>query len=269
MIVFISNNIFYTIYYNLFCKCFHEKFTQPAIYGILYKMREQRIHDLIYRVAGPDMTDPRDSAAYLLNLGEPVLIDCGSGFAFNHVLQNIEKTGFDPAQIKNLILTHCHVDHIGGAHLFKSRFKTSLIMHHLDADIVERADQIHTAAFCFDIEFQPLYIDKKITGKKTTLRFGDRELVSLHTPGHTPGSISLYIDIDGTRVLFVQDIGAPLLKDFDCDPAAWVQSIQKLLALDADILCDGHSGAYGPKKNVKRYLDFCVKSQVQQGRISL
>ena len=232
-------------------------------------MRQQRIHDLIYRVAGPDMTDPRDSAVYLLDLGEPVLIDCGSGFAYDRVIQNIERAGFDPAQIKNLILTHCHVDHIGGAHLFKSRFKTSLIMHRLDADIVERADQIHTAAFCFNIEFQPLRIDTKITGSKESLHFGDYELIALHTPGHTPGSISLYIDIDDTRVLFAQDIGAPLLKDFDCDPSAWVKSIQKLFALDADILCDGHSGAFAPKKNVKRYLDFCVKSQAQQGYIDL
>jgi hypothetical protein len=40
-----------------------------------------------------------------------------------------------------------------------------------------------------------------------------------------------------------------------------MQSVEKLFALDADILCDGHSGAYGPKKNVKRYLDACVASQ--------
>jgi glyoxylase-like metal-dependent hydrolase (beta-lactamase superfamily II) len=230
-------------------------------------MRKQRIHDLIYRVAGPDMTDPRDSAVYLLDLGEPVLIDCGSGFAFDRVIQKIEEAGFDPAQIKNIILTHCHVDHIGGAHLFKSHFGSRLLMHELDAKIVEKADQLLTAAFCFNINFEHLHIETKITKEKESLRFGNYELISLHTPGHTPGSISLYLDIDGTRVLFAQDIGAPLLKDYDCDPAAWVESIQKLFALDADMLCDGHSGAYGPKKNVRRYLELCVKSQAQQGYI--
>ena len=140
-------------------------------------------------------------------------------------------------------------------------------MHELDAGIVEKGDQRLTAAFCFNITFQPLIIETKIVEEKESLRFGDYELISLHTPGHTPGSISLYIDIDDTRILFAQDIGAPLLKDFDCDPSAWMESIQKLFALDADILCDGHSGAYGPKKNVKRYLEFCVKSQAQQGYI--
>jgi glyoxylase-like metal-dependent hydrolase (beta-lactamase superfamily II) len=232
-------------------------------------MRQQRIHDIVHRVAGPDMTDPRDSAVYLLDLGEPVLIDCGSGFAFNRVIQNIERAGFDPAQIKNIILTHCHLDHIGGAHLFKSRFGSRLFMHELDAMIVERGDQRLTAAFCFNITFQPLFVETKITEEKESLHFGDYELISLHTPGHTPGSISPYIDIDGTRILFAQDIGAPLLKDYDCDPAAWMKSIQKLFALNADILCDGHSGAYASKKNVKRYLDVCVKSQAQQGYVNL
>ena len=213
------------------------------------------------------MTDPRDSAVYLLDLREPVLIDCGSGFAFNSILQNIEGAGFDPAQIKNIILTHCHVDHIGGAHLFKSRFGSRLLMHELDATIAEKADQRLTAALCFNINFEPLHIDMTLTKEEEILSFGKFELVSLHTPGHTPGSISLYIDIDDTRILFAQDIGAALLKDFDCDPDAWTRSIRKLFALDADILCDGHSGAYGPKKTVKRYLELCVKSQVQQGYI--
>lgn len=246
-----------------------KNFTRYSIYGILYTMRQQKIHDRIHRVAGPDMTDPRDSAVYLVDLGEPVLIDCGSGFAFHHVIENVGEAGFDPADIKNLILTHCHVDHIGGAHLFKSHFKSSLVMHELDADIVEKGDQIHTAAFCFNIKFQPLHIDKIITEEKESLRFGDYDLVSIHTPGHTPGSISLYLDIDDTRILFAQDIGAPLLKDFNCDPSAWIVSIKKLFALDADILCDGHSGAYGPKKNVRRYLEYCVRSQAQQGYINI
>jgi hypothetical protein len=67
------------------------------------------------------------------------------------------------------------------------------------------------------------------------------------------------------RVLFAQDIGAPLLKEFDCDPKAWLSSIQTLFALEADILCDGHSGAYGPKRVVKEYLEYCLRAQYQNG----
>ena len=224
-----------------------------------------KIQDRIYRVTGPDMTDRRDSFSYLLDLGEPVLIDCGLGFGFRQTLQNIEEAGFDPAAVKNLILTHCHVDHVGAAALFRSHLGTKLTMHALDTSIVERGDQMRTAAFCFEIDFARLPIDNRLTEEQQVLAFGDFELVCLHTPGHTPGSISLYIDMDGTRTVFVQDIGAPLLTDFECDPAAWKKSMKKLLALDADVVCDGHSGVYSTKRNVKRYFQACIASQKRHG----
>ena len=71
---------------------------------------------------------------------------------------------------------------------------------------------------------------------------GDENVSFLHTPGHTPGSISPYVDADGKRILFGQDLAAPLLAEYDCDPEAWRRSMERLLELKADVLCDGHSG---------------------------
>jgi len=229
----------------------------------------QQITDSIYRVCGPDLSDARDGFAYLLDVGELALIDCGSGVGFQRTVQNIERLGFKPETIKTIILTHCHVDHSGGAHLFRSHFGSQLIMHALDATIIERADTRLTAAFCFDIDPQPLCVDTKLAGDSGRLRIGRQELHWIHTPGHTPGSVSVYMDIDGKKTLFVQDIAAPLLKEFDCDPDAWMESIQTLFALEADMLCDGHSGAYTPKSKVVKYLEYCVASQYQQGYIKL
>jgi len=231
-------------------------------------MRPQQITDIIWRVGGPDMTSGRDSAVYLLDLGGPVLIDCGSGHGFDRMIDNIGKAGFNPDDLKTLIMTHCHADHIGGATLLKSRFGTKFIIHEKDAEIVERGDIRLTASFCFGVDFKPLPVDKKLEGGSGTLRFGAYDLNWVHTPGHTPGSISLYLDTGGQRILFAQDIGAPLLKEFDCDPPAWLESIQKLFALEADILCDGHSGAYGPKNVVREYLEYCLASQYKQGYIT-
>lgn len=214
------------------------------------------------------MTSGRDCAVYLLDLGGPVLIDCGSGHGFERMIGNIVKAGFDPGSLKDLIMTHCHADHIGAAPLFRSRFGTKLIIHEKDAEIIERGDIRLTASFCFDVDFKPLSADKQIEGASGTLKFGAYDLNWVHTPGHTPGSISLYLDKDGERILFAQDIGAPLLKEFDCDPAAWLNSIQKLFSLEADIICDGHSGAYGPKNVVREYLEYCLDSQYRQGYIT-
>ncbi len=214
------------------------------------------------------MTERRDCAVYLVDIGGPVLIDCGAGYGLDRMVDNIAKAGFNPEDLKNLVMTHCHADHIGAAPLFRERFDTKLIMHEKDADIVERGDVRLTASFCFDVDFKPLPVDTRLKGEAGTLHFGPQDLKWIHTPGHTPGSISLYMDVKGERILFAQDIGAPLLAEFDCDPSAWLTSIQKLFALKADILCDGHSGAYGPKNVVEEYLEYCLASQYRQGYIT-
>lgn len=230
-------------------------------------MKPKKITEEIYQIGGASISDARDCSIYLLDLGELVLVDSGLGMGFHKLVRNIEFLGLKPSNISTAILTHCHVDHIGGAHLFREHFGTRLIMHTLDARIVERADTRLTAAFCFDIDFQPLLIDVKLNDEEEYLYFGNHRIVCLHTPGHTPGSLSLYLDTGGKRVLFAQDICAPLLKDFDCDPTAWINSVKKLFALDAHILCDGHSGAYGPKNIVKQYLQYCIDSQRQMGHL--
>jgi glyoxylase-like metal-dependent hydrolase (beta-lactamase superfamily II) len=231
-------------------------------------LEPKKITEEIYRIGGSDITSAKDCAVYLLDLDELVLIDIGSGEGFDRLFDNIEKAGFRPQDISTMILTHCHVDHIGGASAFRERFGTHLTMHDLDAKIVEAADTRLTAAFCFNIDFHPLVVDAKLFGEKGIITIGRHQLYWLRTPGHTPGSISVYVDIDGKRVLFPQDIAAPLLKEFDCDPDAWMESINKLFALDADILCDGHSGAYGPKSVVKEYLEYCIDSQRKMGYIT-
>lgn len=228
-------------------------------------MRSKKVIEKIYQVGGATLSDSRDCAVYLLDLGELVLIDSGLGMGFDRMTRNIESIGFDPGRISTVIATHCHVDHVGGAALFQERFGSRLAMHAEDAKIVGRADQRLTAAFCFNIDFQPLRVDLTIQGEEESLVFGEHKVVCLHTPGHTPGSLSAYLDMDGLRILFAQDIGAPLLKEFNCDPAVWMKSVEKLLALDADILCDGHSGAYGPKNVVEQYLQYCIDSQRQGG----
>jgi glyoxylase-like metal-dependent hydrolase (beta-lactamase superfamily II) len=228
-------------------------------------MRSKKVTEKIYQVGGATLSDSRDCTVYLLDLGELVLIDSGLGTGFERMTRNIESIGFDPARISTVIVTHCHVDHVGGAALFQERFGARIVMHAEDAKIVGRGDQTLTAAFCFKIDFQPLHVDVEMQGEEESLAFGDRKVVCVHTPGHTPGSLSAYLDMDGLRILFAQDIGAPLLKEFNCDPAAWMKSIQRLLALDADIICDGHSGAYGPKDVVEQYLEYCIDTQRQGG----
>jgi glyoxylase-like metal-dependent hydrolase (beta-lactamase superfamily II) len=227
--------------------------------GLLSKMQTQ-----IFKIAGPDLTDYRDCNVYLIAADGLVMIDSGFGANPEALVDNIRDAGCDPADLKAVVLTHCHMDHIRGAAWFREHYGAPIIMHELDAKVVERGDNRLTAAFCFEVHFEPLSVDGKLTGEEGSLDVGGGEIRWLHTPGHSAGSIAIYMDSGGSRILFGQDIGAPLLTDFECDPAAWFVSMEKLLALEADVLCDGHSGVYQPRKSVRRYIEHFVKLRRQE-----
>ncbi|MBP1697936.1 MAG: beta-lactamase domain protein [Deltaproteobacteria bacterium] len=97
----------------------------------------------------------------------------------------------------------------------------------------------------------------KLNSSDEILTFEKQTIVCLHTPGHTPGSISIIVDKDGKRLLFAQDIHGPLLKEFGSNLTEYDRSTQKLLDLNADILCEGHFGIYPTKKQVKEYIRSC------------
>jgi glyoxylase-like metal-dependent hydrolase (beta-lactamase superfamily II) len=210
----------------------------------------------VYLIGGSGITSADDAAIYLIDFaGDLVMIDAGAGRSSSQIVRNIEMLGFNPAAISNLVLTHCHIDHIGSAPFFKKQYSTNILIHELDAKAVESGDSRKTAANWYSTTFPPMAVDRKLKGEHEILKFGQEELHCLHTPGHTPGSISLYLDREGKRILFGQDIHGPFHKDFDSDIKEWKKSMQKLLALDADILCEGHFGIFYSKERVRSYIE--------------
>jgi len=217
-------------------------------------MKPYEITKDIFIVGGPDITDGRDGCVYLMNIEELILIDTGAGWSVENIIGNIKKLGFDPKNLVKIILTHCHIDHIGGVPEIQKRFGSKIYIHELDAPPLETGDPILTAAKWYQTSFPPTQIDVKFNFPEEILKSGEQKIVCLHTPGHTPGSICIYLDKDGKRILFGQDLHGPLLSEFGSNLEDYGRSTKKLLDLDADILCEGHFGIYKTKKDVKKYI---------------
>jgi len=219
-----------------------------------------RIAEGIYLIGGPNLTRSEDAAAYVIDFsGELVMIDAGAGRSARMLAGNIEEAGLDPGRITHLILTHCHIDHIGAAPCFRDKYGCRLVAHELDAGAIEEGDPVMTAANWYETEFPPTPIDIKISGPEHSFRFQDRELLCIHTPGHTPGSISVFLERDGRKVLFGQDIHGPFLPSFGSDINVWRQSMEKLLALEPDILCEGHFGIFRSRASAEAYIKKYMK----------
>jgi len=182
-----------------------------------------------------------------------VLIDAGMGL---DMLRQIDFHGIRFEDIRHCILTHCHIDHTGiCAELSRELPDIRFYAHELDAaPIEEPGHDERTAASWYGVRFEPVKLYQKFCSD-TFLRLGRYVFNCIHTPGHTPGSISVLVESDGKKILFGQDLHGPFNESFLSDLKAYQLSMQKLLDLKADILCDGHFGIFQPGSRVIQYIE--------------
>jgi glyoxylase-like metal-dependent hydrolase (beta-lactamase superfamily II) len=211
----------------------------------------------VYIVGGADLSHPYDCSVYLVDGGEEmVLIDTGAGEGFELIVDNIRSVGLRPDKLKAVIATHSHIDHIGALFRFREEYGVEVIAHELDTEAIESG--VGSGAGYYGVRYRPCKVDVVLRGTEETVRCGHHDLKVIHIPGHTPGSIAVYLDA-GSRVLFGQDVHGPyFLKGSNTDQAKI--SLRRLADLDADILCEGHFGVYEPKEEVRRYIEGHLRS---------
>jgi glyoxylase-like metal-dependent hydrolase (beta-lactamase superfamily II) len=215
-------------------------------------MKPFKVCKSVYAIGGSELSHPYDCSVYLLvGNDELVVIDSGAGHSFDRLVSNMESLGFKAEDIVAVIATHAHIDHIGALYWFREKFGAQVIAHGLEARAIETGKGI--GAEFYDMTYQPCQVDIRLNGPEEVLRLGGYELKAVHIPGHTPGSIAVYVDIE-ERVLFGQDVHGPYFLP-GSDTAQARISLQKLIDLKADILCEGHFGIYQPASEVKRYIE--------------
>lgn len=209
----------------------------------------------IHQVGGYELTAPEDAAIYLVNFdGRAALIDAGSGRAVDRLFANIQAAGVELTQIEYLLLTHCHFDHTGGARAVRERLGCPVVAHELDAPYIEQGDNVVTAAAWYGAALSPCTVDRKLTWSEEDIDLGGRTLTAIHIPGHSPGSVAYLTVSEGQKVVFAQDVHGPLHPDLLSDRTDYLASLELLLDLDADILCEGHYGVFRGKRAVSGFI---------------
>jgi hydroxyacylglutathione hydrolase len=168
--------------------------------------------------------------------GEAVVIDPGD--EIGRIQDILEKHHL---RVKAIIITHAHIDHIGGAQKLKALTGAPVYMNFNDRELY---DHIDTQAQWLGVP-TPAKTDIDVNAREgESLTLGPAEFHVLDTPGHTQGSISVWIPAENKLVagdtLFLDSIGRTDLPGGDSRQI--LQSIHdKLLPLDdAVIVIPGH-----------------------------
>ena len=193
---------------------------------------------------------------YLINEKHPILIDTGLSMCLNGVLEDINNDGLDPDTIELIISTHSHPDHFDGVkHFMKKDTKMAL---HRDEDtfLKETGKGFYNM---FGLQMPEYRVDTYLQEGSLTLNNTVMEIY--HTPGHSPGSVSLYLPDSKTLivgdVIFQAGVGRT---DFPGgDGSLLKKSIDKLSTLDIEYLLPGHGDIVESADRVKRNFDYVAQ----------
>lgn len=169
---------------------------------------------------------------------EAIVIDPGDDIS--EIVKILDRHVF---KVNMIVITHAHIDHIGGAHKLRELTGAPVYMHEDDTVLSANLDMQASWLGCETPEDPG--IDRR-ANEGDVLRAGSVAAHVLHTPGHTPGSISLFIPEERRLIcgdtLFQGSVGRTDLPGGDARAIA--NSIRgKLYTLPEDtVVIPGHGG---------------------------
>ena len=112
------------------------------------------------------------------------------------ILKKIDALGLD---IKSVLITHAHIDHVKELYRFKQIINVPILMHKDDQFLLDSL-KMQAAAFGLSVSGVP-QVNQYVTDGQL-IELGKYKFEILHTPGHSPGSVSFKSD----EVVFVGDV---------------------------------------------------------------
>lgn len=139
---------------------------------------------------------------HLIDTGNGLLlIDTGNCGATAMLVHAIWSLGFNPADVKWIVLSHAHVDHIGGVNFFKNMFGSKVFLGEADALMLAHNPELSLIQESTDYA-DSLFVPDEVIRDGDTINFGGTDLYFRLVPGHTAGTIAAFFNVtNGTTTL--------------------------------------------------------------------
>ena len=199
-----------------------------------------KVFDNLYFVGG------RIHTSWALTTSEGIII-IDTVFPYNSeelIIGGLERLGLDPEDIRYVVISHAHGDHIGGAQILQERYGAQVVMGGADWELVESyPNRYSTMAPSRDI----------VATDGMELTLGNTTLTIWETPGHTPGTLSYTFTVfddgrpvnvaysGGTAFNFVNSTPDPGIENFQSYIDAQQHIAEQAAATGASVLLSNHS----------------------------
>jgi len=199
-----------------------------------------RVFDNLYFVGG------KIHSAWALRTSEGIIL-LETIYPYNSeelIVEGMKKLGLDPADIKYVVVSHAHGDHIGGAEMIQKRYSPRLVMGGPDWDLVEK----------FPNRYKTMAPKRDIVAKDgMNVTLGDTTVSVYETPGHTPGTLSYTFTVKdngrpltvaysgGTAFNFVNNTPDPGIRNFQIYIDSHRHIAERAKAAGASVLLSNHS----------------------------
>lgn len=197
-----------------------------------------------------------------------MLIDTGRKKSREMLLDKIEKI-IGANNLTAIILTHSHIDHAENTAWFKKKFKSPVIIHQSEAEylkkglnplkggtnplvrfLIKRLGKTIQTKYAFEGVKPDILVDQRLDLKTMGING-----YILHTPGHTPGSISVIIE-DEIAIIgdaLIKLLKWPIFPPFSENKKTMTDSLAKLIDTGAEIFLPSHGREIRRKMLVNYY----------------
>jgi glyoxylase-like metal-dependent hydrolase (beta-lactamase superfamily II) len=203
----------------------------------------QRITRRVATVLGQNpspFTGPGTNTWIVGTSKRPILLDTGQGVpVYADLLENALKELVGAAELERIVLTHAHIDHLGGVRQVTERFG--------EMEVLKMPWEGHDAPAG---EISAIGHDAVVHTEGATLR-------AVHTPGHAPDHLCYYLEEE--RALFTGDVvlgaGTTVIPDDTGDLSEYMDSLRRLLELDLETIYPAHGPVIrNPREKIGEYI---------------